>query len=75
MISYFGQIKQHNLEYLSVYRYKTEIYRITKNVGTCPNFGLCCHGNANNRKSSRKNISYFKPLGKKYQGKKHFDLS
>ena len=27
---YFGQIEQHNLEYLSVYRYKTEIYRTTK---------------------------------------------
>ena len=27
---YFGQIEQHTLEYLSVYRYKTEIYRTTK---------------------------------------------
>ena len=27
---YFGQIEQHILEYQSVYRYKTEIYRTTK---------------------------------------------
>ena len=35
-----------------------------KNVGICPNFGPCCHGNATNRKSSRKNISCFKTVRK-----------
>ena len=35
-----------------------------KIVGICPNFGPCCHGNANNRKSFRKNISCSKPLRK-----------
>ena len=34
-----------------------------KNVGICPNFGSHCHGDANNRKSS-KNTSCYKPLRK-----------